>query len=259
MKRIGLILVVLVSVVGILQANVTTFTEDFEGYDDGTVTPSPNWNGGSSTFSSAVKVDPVAHDGTKVYKFYREDSLNQGASVSINTVVSVRHDDAPGVYIITGWAYIGNSTPNGSGQVSSKLAFWTRDADYDIGTWVGFSTTRYNRDRTIEWYDGDTYNSVSVGFNVDVWMKVVTVIDEINNKWSFEITDANGALLLSKSDLSFRSNYDRFERVSVYGQTNSRNDGQNNRVDSISVEWVPEPATGCLIIALGTLGLIRKR
>ncbi len=214
------------------------FREGFESYKNRPRIPAPVWGGGGTTDMYARNENFVAHGGTRLFAFARERSLHKGASGKIWTNISFRPSDEKGVYTYTAWAYIGSKTPlEESTQVGSYLSFGTVDDKNTCASNVGFRSLRYNTKKQIYYYDGsDKPTRVSASWKPDTWMKVVSTIDEIRKKWSFQIIGADGKLILSRKGLRFCPGFDGIiTRINIGSGATGGDDGYNNRVDDITI------------------------
>jgi hypothetical protein len=252
------------------QGDVVTFTEGFETYADGTVVPSPNWTATNNFPNASMFVDTdslgVAHSGTKVYHSYRNViNTNTGGSgyITSTSLANIRYSGDDGVYVYTGWMYLGNSNTSGESiKMSSEIDFRTVDSSGNLGTVIGFQlNSPSNSPRNIKYLDGNGVHFVDLtsAIPLDTWLKVVTTIDEINDEWSFAITTESGADVYSLSDLSYNSSsFTQLDKIRVNFERRGKDDGWNNRVDDISVTYVPEPAS-MLLLTAGAALLLKKR
>jgi len=187
-------------------------------------------------------VGAAAYEGSKVFRAYRGTSLGASYSGAIATTdaVALRSSVYPGLYVVTAYVKIGTTAADGIAMCLSITDVQTQDKNANSGTLVGFYGYRYYANPTVRYYNGTTLVQDAVVYPTNTWMKVVTVLDEIGQTWSFEITNAQtAALIYAKTGLAFYTPDFKMDKVRLYVQSVLSNDGTYNMIDAMAVESLP--------------------
>lgn len=250
------------------------FQDGFEGYSNGAITfPTPDaatskWTQSQNTTNGTVAqsiINGGAAEGNQYLDWNYEPNQSNGPYDVIYSRTDWRTDSNKGVYSMSMRVRMGNKTLGNSGQITQTLYIWSRGSTAGkIGTYLGITAPlRSNNNRAVTYYDGSTLNTVggtgTGAWPTDNWMNVTVTIDEINSKWGFNITQADGATsVASASGLAWHQAMGTFNQLELYASTVGNHDGINIGVDDVKISSVPEPATLGLL-GLGGIMLLARR
>lgn len=246
-----------------IQASASTvlFEDSFEDYANGyqfnnTSTPFT----ATGNFTGQVAETPIALFGDKAYWVAREHSLDANTNGHLRTSINFRPNNKNSIYAAQAWLYIGSRTPTtNSTQVSSIFGTFMWNQSLEVMARVSFDTTRRNATPVLRYTDGGNVTVVNLygegapfQFSADTWYGINMTVNEITQRYSFEILDTNSIVLFSVENLEL-ANDGQFNYYSIYMQSNHRNDGFNNYADGVSISLIPEPSTYAFGAALITM------
>ncbi len=246
MSLMGLLLVIVMMTA--VNAEVV-FQDDFENYGPYVVAPTPNWTGGTSylayltmeTFCDST----YTHSGDMGYNAYCSNSMDKSVSGSLSTAISLRPDGAgEGTFTASAWFYISSKDSVGSAQASSKTGIFFKDINDHIGTYAVIACARYHANPTINYFNGATYITLPVSWPTDTYMNFQVTVDELHKKWGFTLTDSGGNVLASVPDIAYTilgGTFSSVSTMSIYFESANRNDGFNNYVDDVTIDFVAAP------------------
>ena len=177
-------------------------------------------------------------DGMALY-FLRDDSLNKGSSARLNVPLNTNTN----LLRFTSLILIGDHQPNGRRQVSSRSFFRIFNADVTKYLEIGFTTKRYNRNRSVVFRDfAGTAKTTPVVFPVNKFMKLVMMVDMKRRLWRCVVRNSDGLKIFDTDTLKLKSPFsiDEFRFVC---ETGSRNDGLEIAIAKLkissasSAEW----------------------